>query len=157
MGNQLPGDGPSTPASAPTGPGAASIEMHPEVFQGLITDLEDQHASLQLAAQFREPGAAGFGGSPLGQQLAHHTHLARGHVVTGVNEVTKALSSYAEGLHYFRKGIGSADDHTAAGLTTLQAATQSLTGSLATNRADNSASTLPNAGATATAPHGAAS
>lgn len=114
-----------------------------EVFEKLIGELDGQKDTMALAAWIRQPGSGGFGGSPLGRLLAHHTELARGHVVTGVHEVSQVLDAYVNGLKYYKTGMPDTDQTHGATLDTINATTAQVATSLNQTAPDNSAPTPP--------------
>lgn len=119
------------------------MTSNPEVFKNLVTELDGQRETMALAAWIRQPGSGGFGGSAKGAQLAAHTELARGHVVTGVKEVGNAIDAYITGLTYFTTGVDDTETDTAQVLTSIEAQTRQVSQALNQTKADNSAPTQP--------------
>ncbi len=130
--------------SYPDGDGPTGLaQVDPELFAKLVSELKGQKDTMALAAWVRQPGAGGYGGSPIGRLLAHHTELARGHVVTGVHEVSAALDAYVSGLTYYKTGMDDTDAQSNQAFTTIQATTSQVTTALNQNTPDNSTPVAP--------------
>lgn len=116
-----------TPPQRPASPGGGSIEIDPEALARLKESLADAAGALERD-RFGDVALVetAFGGSPTAQTLGNEHRLAHQIISDTIQGVITDLWGYRDGVALFEKGMGTADETSAADLRAEEVAVDSL-------------------------------
>ena len=110
----------------------AEINVDEETIRSIVSILESGIESLETPMHAVPQGA--FGGSGWGQQLAHHTEIAHGHVRQAMLDLVAGLSTYKTSIETYAAQALQVDDNVVGATARLR--TELDSASLCTARPD---------------------